>query len=173
MEKYHDQARQSQTRMIDFRVETVAVPAAVAFGPIRRIGGTTGWYYANWLWRLRGLLDSLVGGVGLARGRSDPETLSAGDILDFWRVESFDADHLLRLSSEMKLPGRAWLEFEVKALDDSTSIIRQTAIFDPSGLAGLAYWFTLWPIHRLVFAGMLRRIARAGCRDQQRPKGTK
>jgi uncharacterized protein YbjT (DUF2867 family) len=147
-------------RNVDSRVIQVNVPAKIAFAPIRRIGGTTGWYFANFLWRLRGFLDLLAGGVGLRRGRRDPETLLVGDTLDFWRVEEFDADRRLRLVAEMKVPGRAWLEFEVTG-DSAHSTIRQTAIFDPRGLFGLVYWYGLYPLHRRIFAGMLRKIAEA------------
>lgn len=146
-------------RLVDSRSVHVAAPAKKAFEPIRRIGGTRGWYYGDFLWRLRGFIDLLVGGVGVRRGRRDPEVALPGDTIDFWRVETYDVDHLLRLSAEMKLPGRAWLEFEVTE-DPYGSTIRQTALFDPVGLAGLAYWYTLYPLHQLVFAGMLRRIAR-------------
>jgi uncharacterized protein YbjT (DUF2867 family) len=152
------------TRLLDSRTCRVGVPPAVAFVPIRRIGGTTGWYYANWLWRLRGFLDLLIGGVGVRRGRRDPETLRVGDTLDFWRVEAYEPDRLLRLAAEMKVPGRAWLEFDVDA-SDGGSLIRQTAIFDPRGLAGLAYWYSIYPLHVLVFAGMLRRIGSAAQRE--------
>ncbi|MEJ2336497.1 MAG: DUF2867 domain-containing protein, partial [Gemmatimonadales bacterium] len=114
-----------------------------------------------WLWRLRGFLDLLVGGAGIRRGRRDPETPSAGDTVDFWRVESYEPDRLLALNAEMKLPGRAWLQFEVEPLADGGSRIRQTAIFDPVGLFGLLYWYGLYPLHVVVFRGMLRGIARA------------
>jgi hypothetical protein len=109
---------------------------------------------------LRGFLDLLAGGVGLRRGRRDPETLQVGDTLDFWRVEEFEADRRLRLVAEMKVPGRAWLEFEVTG-DSAGSTIRQTSIFDPLGLFGLIYWYGLYPFHRWIFAGMLRKIAGA------------
>ena len=148
------------SRLVDSRVARVAVPPAAAFAPIRRIGGTTGWYYASWLWRLRGFLDLLGGGIGMRRGRPDPEWLHVGDPLDWWRVEAVEPDHRLRLVAEMRLPGRAWLEFEV-AGDTAGSTIRQTAIFDPVGVAGLAYWYLIWPLHQLAFAGMLRNLARA------------
>jgi uncharacterized protein YbjT (DUF2867 family) len=148
------------TRLVDSRVVQAGVSRAEAFVPIRRVGGTTGWYYGNWLWRLRGFLDLLVGGVGMRRGRRDPDALRVGDVLDFWRVEVFEPDRRLRLLAEMKLPGRAWLEFEVEG-DDRTSLIRQTAVFDPLGLSGLLYWYLLYPVHRLVFAGMLRGIVAA------------
>ncbi|HTX53155.1 MAG TPA: DUF2867 domain-containing protein, partial [Candidatus Baltobacteraceae bacterium] len=126
--------------------------------PVRRIGGTQGWYYANGLWRLRGFIDLLVGGIGMRRGRRDPETLHPGEAVDFWRVEAYEHDHLLRLAAEMKIPGRAWLQFEVTPCDTGSEI-RQTAIFDPAGLAGLLYWYALYPIHALIFRGMLTRIA--------------
>jgi uncharacterized protein YbjT (DUF2867 family) len=160
------------TRLVDSRAVHVEVPPASAFAPIRRIGGDTGWYYADWLWRLRGALDLLIGGAGLRRGRRDPERLVTGDALDFWRVEAFEPGRRLRLAAEMRLPGRAWLEFEVTpdpgAPDAGDvpdppvgSIIRQTAIFDPVGLSGLVYWYGIYPIHTLVFAGMLRGVAAA------------
>jgi hypothetical protein len=109
---------------------------------------------------LRGLIDNVVGGVGLRRGRRDPVQLAVGDTLDFWRVEAFEQDRLLRLSAEMKTPGRIWLQFEVNG-DESGTTLRQTAIFDPHGLAGLAYWYALYPVHYLIFEGMLRRIGQA------------
>jgi hypothetical protein len=148
------------SRIVDSRTATVHVPAETAFAPIQRIGGKTGWYFGNWLWRLRGMLDRFVGGVGLRRGRRDAVDLRVGEALDFWRVEAFEPGHLLRLQAEMKLPGRAWLEFEVTAGEES-STIRQTAIFDPLGLLGLAYWYSLYPLHRMIFAGMLRALVRA------------
>jgi uncharacterized protein YbjT (DUF2867 family) len=138
------------------RIDVAASPQQT-FAPIQRIGGKTGWYYANGFWRLRGLIDTIVGGVGLRRGRRDPVRLAVGDTLDFWRVEAFEQDRLLRLSAEMKTPGRIWLQFEVDG-DESGATLCQTAIFDPHGLAGLAYWYALYPVHYLIFDGMLRRI---------------
>ena len=146
------------TRLVDSRTTFVPVSLAAAFAPIRRIGGDAGWYYGNPLWRLRGSLDLLVGGVGLRRARRNADDLSSGDALDFWRVESFVPDRLLRLRAEMRVPGRAWLQFEVTPAPGGSEI-RQTAIFDASGLLGLAYWYALYPLHRFVFAGMLRGIA--------------
>jgi hypothetical protein len=148
------------SRIVDSRTATVNARTQAAFAPIQRLGGKTGWYYGNWLWRLRGILDRLVGGVGLRRGRRDAVDLRVGEAVDFWRVEAFEPDRLLRLQAEMKLPGRAWLEFEVTAGEDG-STIRQTAIFDPLGLLGLAYWYSLYPLHRMIFAGMLRALVRA------------
>ena len=146
------------TRLVDSRTAQVSVPPALAFAPVRQIGGANGWYFGNFLWWLRGFLDLLVGGVGLRRGRRDPHTLAAGDSLDFWRVESFEPDRRLSLAAEMKVPGRAWLQFEVEP-NIQGSVIRQTAIFDPAGLAGLIYWYALYPIHRWIFSGMLESIA--------------
>jgi uncharacterized protein YbjT (DUF2867 family) len=147
-------------RLIDSRSMRVAAPPFAAFVPIQRIGGATGWYYGNWVWKLRGWIDLLVGGVGMRRGRRESDQLHAGDTLDCWRVEVFEPGRTLRLAAEMKLPGRAWLEFEV-AGDADGSLIRQTAIFDPAGLGGLVYWYLVYPLHQVGFAGMLRGIARA------------
>lgn len=145
-------------RLIDSRTVHVDVSPSCAFAPIRRIGGKNGWYYAHFLWSIRGFLDILVGGVGLRRGRRSPEELAVGEALDWWRVEAYEPNRKLLLIAEMKTPGRAWLEFEVTA-DAGGSIIRQTALFDPIGLSGLLYWYTLYPLHIVIFAGMLRRIA--------------
>jgi Protein of unknown function (DUF2867) len=154
------------TRIVDSRAIHVDAPPDAAFAPIQRIGGSEGWYFANFLWRVRSFLDLLVGGAGLRRGRRDRETLHVGDALDFWRVEAFEPGRRLRLLAEMKLPGRAWLEFEV-AEDLSGSTIRQTAIFDPLGLLGLLYWYALYPVHRWIFAGMLRGIVKASRATRQ------
>ena len=148
------------SRRVDSRDVVVERPPALAFRPIERIGGSTGWYYGDWLWRLRGLLDLLAGGAGMRRGRRDPESLHVGDAVDFWRVEAIEPSRLLRLRPEMKLPGRAWLEFEISP-SATGSVIRQTAVFEPHGLLGLLYWYALYPVHGLIFGGMLRGIARA------------
>jgi uncharacterized protein YbjT (DUF2867 family) len=147
------------SRLVDSRAIRVAPPPPVAFEPIAQLGGAMGWYAADALWRLRGFLDLLVGGVGLRRGRRDPRHLVVGDAVDFWRVEAVEPGRLLRLVAEMRLPGRAWLVFEIEQ-DGPGSVIRQTALFDPVGLLGLAYWYALYPVHRFVFGGMLRGIAR-------------
>ena len=146
------------TRLVDSRVAHVDCSTAAAFTPIRRIGGSNGWYYANWLWTVRGLIDLAFRGVGMRRGRRDPDELAAGDVVDWWRVEKCEPDRRLSLSAEMKLPGRAWLEFEVEE-DEGGALIRQTAVFDPVGLAGRAYWYAVFPLHAVVFRGMLAGIA--------------
>jgi len=150
------------TRRIDSRCVHVRVGTDRAFEPIARIGGRTGWYAHNRLWRARAIIDLLVGGVGMRRGRRHPTEAVPGDAIDFWRVEALRPGRLLRLYAEMKLPGRAWLQFEVQpAPGGDGSLIRQTAIFDPIGLAGLAYWYGIYPLHALVFRDMLRGIAEA------------
>jgi hypothetical protein len=148
------------SRRVDSRAAWVDCTVEEAFRPIAQIGGDAGWYYGNRLWRLRGLLDLAVGGPGLRRGRRDPESVMVGDALDFWRVEEIEPGRLLRLAAEMRLPGRAWLQFEITP-ENGGSLIRQTALFDPVGVGGLLYWYGLWGIHQLVFAGMLRSIVGA------------
>jgi len=152
------------SRLVDSQSIHVAVPPAKAFQPLRRIGGDTGWYYAGWLWHIRGWLDLLVGGVGMRRGRRLPDELIPGEVVDFWRVEAYEEGRLIRLRAEMKVPGRAWLQFEVDG-EDSEATIRQTAIFDTVGLPGLAYWYVLYPIHKVIFKGLLRKISAAAEKD--------
>jgi len=153
-------------RMIDRRLVVVDAPPAQAFAPIRRIGGATGWYFGDALWRLRGWLDGWVGGAGMPRHRRDPDACAVGDLIDGWRVEAYEPDRLLRLAAGLKLPGRGWLEFYVAPLGDGArSVIRQTAIFDPRGVTGRLYWYGVLPLHALVFRGLLRRIARRAVLD--------
>jgi hypothetical protein len=146
-------------RLVDTR--TVHVPASPdkVFKVLSQIGGKNGWFYGNWLWRLRGWLDLLVGGVGMSRG-PNANSLRVGGIVDCWRVESVCENQHVVLASEMKTPGRAWLRFDIEECE-SGSKLRQTALFDPVGLFGLAYWYTLWFVHKLVFAGMICGVARA------------
>src|SRR6185369_1001080 len=117
-------------RLIDRRQARVPVDADRAFAPIAKIGGNQGWYYATWLWRLRGAMDLLLGGVGMRRGRRDPEAPAVGDAIDFWRVEAYEPGRRLRLAAEMRMPGRAWLEFEVEPVADG-AVVHQTAVFEP------------------------------------------
>ncbi len=156
------------TRLVDSRTVTVSATPAQAFEPIARVGGNQGWYFANRLWKLRGFMDLLTGGVGTRRGRRRPRGFSVGDTVDWWRVESCEPDRRVKFIAEMRLPGRAWLEFEV-APHGEGSIIRQTAEFDPIGLAGLIYWYGLWPLHSYVFGGMIRGIARAATQPANLP----
>ncbi len=157
------------TRLVDSRALTVEAPPEVVFKHIERIGGDHGWYACNWLWRVRGFIDLLQGGVGLRRGRPSSMTLRVGDTVDSFRVESIEPNRRLRLFSEMKLPGRAWLEFEVTGAGSSTTI-RQTAIFDPVGLTGQIYWYSLYVPHEFVFSGMLRGIAQAALQEMRSPQ---
>jgi uncharacterized protein YbjT (DUF2867 family) len=147
-------------RLVASRAVRVEREPEEAFAPIQRIGGSTGWYGANWFWRLRGLLDTLRGGVGLRRGRRHPSELRVGDTVDFWRVERLESGRVLRLAAEMKIPGRLWLQFEVEPTGQD-SVVRQTTVFDPAGYVGLVYWYLLYPIHHRVFSRMLRGIRRA------------
>jgi uncharacterized protein YbjT (DUF2867 family) len=120
------------------------------------IGGSTGWYYANWLWGIRGFIDKLFGGVGLRRGRKNQTEISPGDALDFWRVLIADKrEKRLLLFAEMKLPGEAWLEFRI----DNQNVLHQTATFRPLGLWGRLYWYSILPFHGFIFRGMIRNIA--------------
>jgi hypothetical protein len=152
------------SRLVDSRTASVKVSTTAAFAPIQRVGGESGWYYGNWLWKVRGFLDLLVGSIGVRRGRPHPVEIHVDDALDFWRVEKYEPDRLLRLKAEMKVPGRAWLEFEVTE-EGLGCQIRQTAIYDPVGLFGLAYWYALYPLHQIVFRGMLRNLVRAANAD--------
>jgi uncharacterized protein YbjT (DUF2867 family) len=123
------------------------------------LGGKRGWLYANGAWRLRGIADSLVGGVGLRRGRRHPDQLRAGDAVDFWRVEVAQQNRLLRLRSEMKAPGRLWLQFEAHGRPQVETLATQTLYYAPRGLLGLLYWYLFYPLHALVFSGLIRRVA--------------
>jgi len=143
--------RETRTRLINANPEAT-------FAAFSSLGGNRGWLYWNWAWAFRGALDRLVGGPGLRRGRRHPTDLEAGDALDFWRVEQVDPPRLLRLRAEMKVPGRAWLQFEALPEGDRTRLV-QTAIFEPVGLGGQLYWNLLYPIHRVMFSGMVRRLA--------------
>ena len=139
-----------------------ATPAR-AFEPVRTIGGANGYYYGNPLWTLRAWFDRLIGGIGMRRGRRDQNACVVGDAVDFWRVVAFEPDRRLALNAEMKMPGRAWLQFDVVSEKDGESArLRQTALFDPRGLLGLIYWALMLPAHAFIFRGMLRAIAARG-----------
>lgn len=144
---------------LDDRVRLVHASSAELWRTIQGIGGERGWYSFPLAWSVRGLLDRAVGGVGLRRGRRDPDRLQVGDVLDFWRVEEIIPGKLLRLRAEMKLPGRAWLEFSLRPGRSGEPVLRQRAIFRPAGLPGALYWWVLRPFHGVVFGGMFRNIA--------------
>ena len=144
----------------EVRTRRVEAPADLAFDSIVRLGGNTGWLYADGLWRLRGWIDQLLGGVGFRKGRRHEVHLRVGDAVDFWRVEALDPGRLLRLRAEMRLPGRAWLQYKVSPEQDDPprTCITQSVFFEPRGLTGTAYWSAVRLLHRLLFAGQLRRL---------------
>ena len=146
-------------RYVDSRVRTVACPPEAAFDPIACIGGERGWYAFDTLWDLRGFMDLLLGGPGRRRGRRDQYALVEGDHLEWWRVERVDAPRLLRLRAEMQMPGDGWLQYELTWQDDRTEV-RQTAIYDPRGVVGRLYWYSVLPFHHFVFNGTLEGIER-------------
>jgi uncharacterized protein YbjT (DUF2867 family) len=143
----------------DRGVDVEAAPADV-FDALCRVGGRQGWYSASWLWKLRGFIDRLAGGPGIGRGRRHPHHVEFGDVLDFWRVTGLEPNRRLRLTAEMKLPGEATLEFEITSTPATArrTHLRQVATFSPRGLAGIAYWFFVKPIHGFVFHKMLHGI---------------
>ncbi len=146
--------------IIERRQRLVRATPAEVYRAFTGLGGERGWLYANWVWRLRGILDRLIGGVGLRRGRRHPNDVRVGDALDFWRVEAVEPDRLLRLRAEMKVPGDAWLQFEARPQSEDETLLVQTVFFAPKGLSGFLYWYALYPIHGLVFSGMIRNLAR-------------
>jgi uncharacterized protein YbjT (DUF2867 family) len=146
------------TRVVDARSARSTAPADKVFAQVAALGGENGWPF-QWLWQVRGALDLLAGGVGMRRGRPVGRKLRVGDALDFWRVEIIEPGRRLRLLAEMRLPGRAWLEFEVRP-DGAGSLLTQTALFEPRGLAGLLYWYALIPAHAVIFRGMVVALTR-------------
>jgi uncharacterized protein YbjT (DUF2867 family) len=145
--------------LIEQRQCEVDVPASVVYAEFAALGGRKGWLAFNWLWRLRGVADRLAGGVGFRRGRRHPTSLRVGDAIDFWRVEAVEPDRLVRLRAEMKVPGRAWLQFQAETLGATRTRLIQTAFFAPKGLLGLLYWYLLWPVHGFIFSQLIRKVA--------------
>jgi hypothetical protein len=150
--------RQSEGLIREIRSFHTTAPPEEVFRSFASLGGDTGWLYWEWAWSLRGIIDQLVGGPGLRRGRRHPTEIEAGDAVDFWRVERVDPPHLLRLRAEMRLPGRAWMQWEAVPEADGTQLV-QTAVFEPIGLGGQLYWNLIYPAHKFIFSGMVRRIA--------------
>ncbi|MDQ6781282.1 MAG: SDR family oxidoreductase [Candidatus Eremiobacteraeota bacterium] len=150
----------TQGMLIDRRERESAASAAALFTIVEGLGGKRGWLYANRLWALRGVLDTLSGGIGMRRGRRSATNLRVGDAVDFWRVDAIEAGRLLRLRAEMKLPGRAWLEFLVEPAQRA-SRLRLTAFFEPRGLLGYLYWYGVAVFHNAVFGGMIKAIVKA------------
>ena len=145
--------------VIEQRQRTVAADAGAVYQSFSELGGARGWLYMDWAWQLRGMVDRLFGGVGMRRGRRDPVSLRVGDSLDFWRVEAVESGRMIRLRAEMRVPGRAWLEFKALPGAAGETQLVQTAFFGPKGLLGLIYWYALYPIHSLIFSGLIRRVA--------------
>jgi len=146
--------------VLEHRQRVVAASPEDIFAIFTGIGGARGWFCMNWAWWLRGCMDRMIGGVGLRRGRRDPDAVRIGDALDFWRVEAVQPNRLMRLRAEMKLPGKAWLQFQVTPREDGESLLSQTAFFAPKGLLGWLYWYSLYPMHGRIFGGMIDQIAR-------------
>jgi uncharacterized protein YbjT (DUF2867 family) len=140
---------------VDEREQTTRASTAEVWKVLSSLGGSTGWYGFEWLWRLRGRIDSVFGGVGMRTGRRDQHVLRVGDALDFWRIADVKEGEMLLLCAEMRLPGQAWLEFRLSTKEDGTHVV-QRAIFRPRGLAGRLYWWVLIPFHAIIFPGMLR-----------------
>ena len=143
----------------DIREAEVNADITQVWDVVEGIGGEHGWYSANWMWQIRGLMDRVVGGVGLRRGRRDPNHLRVGDALDFWRVEAHDPPTLLRLRAEMKLPGLAWIEWRLQPAGRNRTHLQQRAVFFPHGLSGHAYWWAVAPFHAFVFPPMIQGMA--------------
>jgi uncharacterized protein YndB with AHSA1/START domain len=152
--------------IVERRQQTVAAPPEVVYEAFAGLGGRRGWLYMNRAWQMRGFIDRLFGGVGLRRGRRDPNTLRIGDALDFWRVEAVEPGRLIRLRAEMKVPGKAWLQFQVSPGEGGETMLAQTAFFAPRGLAGWLYWYGLYPIHALIFSGLIARLAHSAERKE-------
>jgi hypothetical protein len=144
--------------ILERRQEVVQTPQEIVFNAFTSLGGEQGWLYFDWAWEIRGMIDRLIGGVGLRRGRRDPVEVRVGDAIDFWRVEVVEPGRLLRLRAEMKVPGKAWLQFEAQSLQDNITQLVQTAFFAPKGLFGFLYWYSLYPFHSLIFSGLIRRL---------------
>jgi hypothetical protein len=157
--------RDTEGLVREVRTHIVDAPREAVFRAVSSIGGERGWLVWNWAWRFRGLLDKMVGGPGLRRGRRDPSKLLPGDVVDFWRVEEVDAPCLLRLRAEMKVPGRAWLQWETREEKGQTRLI-QTALFEPKGFWGWAYWYGSYPFHRFIFDGMVEAISKMALEDE-------
>jgi uncharacterized protein YbjT (DUF2867 family) len=144
---------------IERRRLTLDLEPESVFRAYTGIGGARGWFYMNWSWAIRGWMDKAIGGVGLRRGRRHPDDIRVGEALDFWRVEAIEKDRLMRLVAEMKVPGKAWLEFQSEPQADGQTLFTVSAYFDPHGFAGFAYWYAMWPFHKFIFDGMARRLA--------------
>jgi len=154
----------SEGMLVDRREEQSKAPPREVARVFSSLGGKRGWLYADFLWDIRGLMDRMVGGFGMRRGRRSATDLRVGDAVDFWRVEAWDPASLLRLRAEMRLPGKAWLQFEAVPDGSGGSTLRQTAFFEPRGIFGYLYWYGVSPFHSFIFGNMARRIAQAAAK---------
>jgi len=141
-------------------MQPIDAPAEKVFSVFAGIGGARGWFYAQWLWELKALQDRLIGGVGMRRGRRHPDTIQQGEVLDFWRVERVVDGRILLLRAEMKLPGKGWLQLEARPRDEKSSVLRVAAYFEPKGFLGNLYWYSLYPVHTVIFRGLTAEIKR-------------
>lgn len=149
--------------IVERRQRVVRTSPSESFKVFMGLGGKRGWLASNWAWKIRGFADRMIGGIGMRRGRRHADELRVGDALDFWRVEAVEADRLLRLRAEMKVPGQAWLQFQATPLEGGGTLLSQSAFFAPRGLAGWLYWYALYPVHKIIFSGLIDEIAaRAG-----------
>ncbi len=146
--------------MIERRQMLLDLSPETVFQAYTGLGGERGWLYMDWAWAIRGWMDKLVGGVGLRRGRRDPDDLRVGESLDFWRVEAIEPGRRMLLRAEMVTPGKAWLEIESVPQPDGRTLLSLGAYFAPKGLPGFLYWYSLFPVHKFIFDGMLRNLAR-------------
>jgi hypothetical protein len=148
-------------------IERMQIPLDIKPEPVFRaytgIGGERGWLYMDWAWALRGWMDKVIGGVGLRRGRRHPDEVHVGESLDFWRVEAIEKNRRMLLRAEMKVPGKAWLEFEstphASHSSSGKTLLSATAYFAPHGVSGFLYWYAMWPFHKFIFAGLTRGLA--------------
>jgi uncharacterized protein YbjT (DUF2867 family) len=145
--------------VVERRQRVVRTTPAESFKVFMGLGGKRGWLASNWAWKVRGAADRMIGGIGMRRGRRHADELRVGDALDFWRVEAVEPDRLLRLRAEMKVPGQAWLQFQATPLDEGGTLLSQIAFFAPRGLAGWLYWYALYPVHKIIFSGLIDQIA--------------
>jgi hypothetical protein len=145
--------------MLERRTRVLEVPAGAVYRAYTGVGGQRGWLFMDWAWALRGWIDKALGGVGIRRGRRNPDDIRAGESLDFWRVESVEPDRLMRLRAEMKVPGKAWLQFESIPQSEGRTLLSETAYFAPKGFWGFVYWYAMWPFHAFLFDGLIRRLA--------------
>jgi hypothetical protein len=151
---------EAELMMREYHRRHVKAPISRVYLEFASLGGDRGWPSMNWAWQLRGLLDRLVGGSGMRRGRRHPTELEVGEVLDFWRVEEAEPGRHLKLRAEMKMPGSGWLEFRAEPDGEASSWLEQTASFDPHGFWGSAYWYALFPFHSWIFRRMIRKLAR-------------